>query len=59
MTTEKLQNLASNALSDTERVKILKLWNSSKAQQKVQRFPIGPFTDSQLNTFLHKYVFWT
>jgi hypothetical protein len=59
MTTEKLQNLASSALNDIEKVKIMKLWNSSKVQQKVQRFPTGPFTDSQFNTFLHKYVFWT
>jgi hypothetical protein len=58
MTTEKLQNLAAIALFDVEKVKILKLWNSSMAQRQVQRFPIGPFTDSAFNTFLHKYVFW-
>jgi hypothetical protein len=58
MTTKKLQNLAAIALSNVEKVKILKLWNSSMAQRQVQRFSIGPFTDSAFNTYLHKYVFW-
>jgi hypothetical protein len=59
MTTEKLQNLAAIALQDMEKVKILKLWNSSKAQRKVQRFPTTPFTDHAFNAYLHKYVFST
>jgi hypothetical protein len=58
MTTEKLQNLASCTLSAVEKVKILKLWNNTKAQRMVNMFPIGPFNDSVFNSYLHRYVFW-
>jgi hypothetical protein len=58
MTTEKLQNLAACAIVATEKVKILKLWNSSKAQQMVKMFPVGPFNDNVFNLYLHKHVLW-
>jgi hypothetical protein len=58
MTTKKLQNLASYAIDGVEKVRILKLWNSSKAQRLVNMFPIGPFNDSVFNSYLHRYVFW-
>jgi hypothetical protein len=57
MTTEKLQNLASYAIGAVEKVRILKLWNNSKAQRLVNMFPIGPFNDSVFNTYLYRYVF--
>jgi hypothetical protein len=59
MTTEKLQNLAACSISAPDKVKILKLWNSSKAQRMVNMFPIAPFNDATFNTYLHKFVFWT
>jgi hypothetical protein len=59
MTTEKLQNLAAYSISASEKAKILKLWNSSKAQRMVKMFPIGPFNDTVFNSYLHKHVFWT
>jgi hypothetical protein len=58
MTKEKLQNLASCAIGAVEKVRILKLWNSFKAQRLVNMFPIGPFNDSVFNSYLHRYVFW-
>jgi hypothetical protein len=58
MTTEKLQNLASASISAEEKVKILKLWNSSRAWRSAQMFPTGPFSDATFSSFLHKYVFW-
>jgi hypothetical protein len=58
MTKEKLQNLASCAIGAVEKVRILKLWNSSKAQRLVNMFPIGPFNNSVFNSYLHRYVFW-
>jgi hypothetical protein len=58
MTTEKLQNLASYAIGAVEKVRILKLWNSSMAQRLVNMFPIGPFNDFVFNSYLHRYVFW-
>jgi hypothetical protein len=58
MTTEKLQYLAASAIDGQEKVKILKLWNSTSGQKTVMRFPHGPFNDSLFNVYLHKYVFW-
>jgi hypothetical protein len=50
MTTKKLQNLASCAIGVVEKVRILKLWNSSKAQRLVNMFPIGPFSMTLYST---------
>lgn len=58
MTTEKLQNLASSSIPSTEKEAILKIWNSSKSDRKIKKFPLAPFNDNVFNTFLHKYVFW-
>ncbi|KAG0631975.1 hypothetical protein M758_1G295400 [Ceratodon purpureus] len=58
MTTEKLQNLAASCIPPSEKEHLLKLWNSSKSDRKMKKFPISPFNDVVFNNYLHKYVFW-
>lgn len=58
MTTEKLQNLASACLPPSEKEYLLKLWNSTKSDRKMKKFPISPINDVVFTNYLHKYVFW-
>ena len=58
MTTEKLQNLAAACLPSSEKEYLLRLWNSTKSDRKMNKFPISPFNDPVFNNYLHKYVFW-
>ena len=58
MTIEKLELLATSALSKEEKESILVLWNRSKQLQVALQFPIAPFSDSFFTMYLHEYVFW-
>ena len=58
MTTEKLQLLATSALSKEEKENVLVLWNKSKQVQLALQFLIAPFSDMVFTMYLRKYVFW-
>ena len=59
MNQEKLQHLVTSKVDAEQKVKWLKLWNSTHAFRMALKFPKMPIADKAFDLWLHKATFWS
>src|SRR5450759_3787772 len=59
MNLDKLQLIATAAVSSSAKVQWLMWWNSSTLTREALRFPKNPFSDKEFESWLNKASFWS
>ena len=58
MNLDKLQLVATAAISSAVKIQWFSWWNSSTLQREALRFPKNPFSDKEFEAWLNKVSFW-
>jgi hypothetical protein len=58
MNLDKLQLVATAAVSSAMKIQWLTWWNSSTLRREALRFPKNPFLDKEFEAWLNKASFW-